>query len=82
MTGQKALTLIDRLLQADRQKGLNDLQSAILLSVWEGQSYQMLADRLDYEVDYIKSKRDNACKLTKVTPVRSMLLPSAPMVEL
>ncbi len=54
MTGQEALALIDRLLQRAKQQGLNDLQSAIILAVWEGDCYQMVADRLDYEVDYIK----------------------------
>jgi hypothetical protein len=49
-----ALKLIDCLLQENQQKNLNDLQSELLLAVWEGQSYQMLADRLNYEVDYIK----------------------------
>lgn len=42
------------LLQASKQQGLKDLQSTILLAAWEGQSYQVLADRLDYELDYIK----------------------------
>lgn len=54
MTGQEALMLIDRLLQTAKQQGLNDLQSAIILAVWEGESYQVVADRLSYEVDYIK----------------------------
>jgi DNA-binding CsgD family transcriptional regulator len=54
MTGQETLKLIDRLLQANQQKSLNDLQSEILLAVCEGQSYQVLADRLNYEVDYVK----------------------------
>jgi hypothetical protein len=54
MIGQEALKTIDRLLKTSKQQGLNDLQSSILLAVWEGQSYQMLADRLNYEVDYIK----------------------------
>jgi hypothetical protein len=54
MTGQEALELIDRLLQISNQQGLNDLQSAIILAVWEGETYQIVADRLSYEVDYIK----------------------------
>jgi WD40 repeat protein len=63
MTGQEALKLIDTLLQTSKQQGLNDLQSAILLATWEGQSYQMLADRLDYEVDYIKQTAAHLWKL-------------------
>jgi hypothetical protein len=54
MTGQEALNLLDSLLQTSKQQGVNDLQSSILLAAWERQSYQVLADRLDYEVDYIK----------------------------
>jgi GTPase SAR1 family protein len=54
MTGQEALKLLDSLLQTSKQQGVNDMQSAILLAAWERQSYQVLADRLDYEVDYIK----------------------------
>ncbi len=54
MTGQEALTLVARLLQAAKQPGLNDLQSAILLAVWQNHSYQALADRLGYDIDYIK----------------------------
>ncbi len=54
MTDNEALLLVDKLLQMANQPGLNDLQSAILQTVWDGNSYQALADRLDYEVDYIK----------------------------
>lgn len=54
MTGQEALTLAARLLQAAKQPGLNDLQSAILLAAWENHSYQVLADLLGYDIDYIK----------------------------
>jgi hypothetical protein len=63
MTGQEVLKLIDMLLQISNQQGLNDLQSAILLAAWEGQSYQMLADRLDYELDYIKQTAARLWKL-------------------
>jgi WD40 repeat protein len=54
MTGQEALALVERLLQTAQQQGLNDTQSAILLSVWEGASYPKIALHLRYEVDYIK----------------------------
>jgi WD40 repeat protein len=54
MTHKEAWLLVDALLQAADQPGLNDLQSAILQTVWEGNSYQALADRLGYELDYIK----------------------------
>ena len=54
MTDDEALLLVDKLLQTANQSGLNDLQSAILQTAWKGNSYQVLADSLDYEVDYIK----------------------------
>jgi hypothetical protein len=54
MKGQEALASIDRLLQASRRQGLNDLQSAIFLAAWEGKSYRSIADHLDYAADYIK----------------------------
>lgn len=63
MTGQEALALVDRLLKTAKQQGLNDLQSTILLAVWESQSYQVLADRLSYEVDYIKQTAAHLWKL-------------------
>lgn len=54
MTDGEALLLVDKLLQTTSQSGLSDLQSAILQTVWEGKSYQTLADRLGYDIDYIK----------------------------
>lgn len=54
MTGQEALTLVDVLLQTLKQQRLNDTQSIILLQTWEGSSYQVIAEQLGYEVDYIK----------------------------
>ncbi len=54
MTDDEALLLVEKLLHMANQPGLNDLQTAILQTVWDGKPYQVLADRLDYEVDYIK----------------------------
>ena len=54
MTDAEALFLVDKLLQKAGKPGLSDLQSAILQTAWKGNSYQILADCLGYEVDYIK----------------------------
>jgi SpoVK/Ycf46/Vps4 family AAA+-type ATPase len=55
MTGQEALILVDKLLQAAnlRQK-LNDLQSVVFQKTWAGRSYREIAQQLGYEHDYIK----------------------------
>ncbi len=54
MTGQEALTIIDQLLAQNEQGTLKDIQSAIALQVWVGNSYQQIGDELDYDPDYIK----------------------------
>jgi|SRR5687768_17502878 len=53
--GQKALMVVDRLLQtANPKQKLNDLQSAVFLETWAEHSYSEIAQQLDYEYDYIK----------------------------
>jgi hypothetical protein len=53
--GQKALMVIDRLLQtAKHGQKLNDLQSAVFLESWAQRSYLEIAQQLGYEYDYIK----------------------------
>jgi hypothetical protein len=54
MTGQQAVRLIDRVLSQAQQHTLNDLQSTIVLQTWEGKTYRSIADRLSYDLDYIK----------------------------
>lgn len=55
MTGQEALTIVDRLLQtANHGQKLNDLQSAVFLETWAEHSYSEIAQQLGYEYDYIK----------------------------
>jgi hypothetical protein len=55
MSGQEALTIIDRLLQAANQgQKLNDLQSAVFLETWAEHSYSEISQQLGYEYDYIK----------------------------
>ncbi len=54
MTGQQAVRLIDRLLDRAQQRKLNDIESKIVLQIWEGDTYRSIADRLSYDLDYIK----------------------------
>jgi hypothetical protein len=54
MNGQQAVRLIDRLLDRGQQRKLNDIQSTIVLQIWEGNTYRSIADRLSYDLDYIK----------------------------
>jgi hypothetical protein len=54
MTGQQAVRLIDRVRSQAQQHKLNDLQSTIVLATWEGKTYRSIADRLAYDLDYIK----------------------------
>ncbi len=54
MTGQEALTIINHLLEQNKQGTLKDVQSAIVLQVWEGSSYQSIGGDLGYDSDYIK----------------------------
>jgi hypothetical protein len=54
MNGQQAVRLIDRLLDRDQQRKLNDIQSKIVLQIWEGDTYRSIGDRLSYDLDYIK----------------------------
>jgi hypothetical protein len=54
MNGEDAVKLIDRVLIQSQQRQLNDLESAVLIQTWSGSSYSEIADRVGYEVDYIK----------------------------
>jgi hypothetical protein len=54
MDGQQAVRLIDQLLAQHQQRKLNDLESIVMLHIWEGNTYQKIADQLSYELDYIK----------------------------
>jgi hypothetical protein len=53
MFGEHACELVNRLLVAANQPQLNDLQTAIFLQVWQGNTSQAIADQLGYRVDYI-----------------------------
>jgi hypothetical protein len=54
LDGEQAVRLIDRLLARSQQPKLNDLQSAIVLEIWVGSTYRLIADLLFYDFDYIK----------------------------
>jgi hypothetical protein len=56
MTGEQVVKLIDRFLSQAQQHTLNDIRSTILLQTWEGSTYGSIADRLAYDLDYIKQK--------------------------
>lgn len=54
MDAQQAVRLIDRLLDREQQRKLNDLESTIVLQIWAGSTYKSIGDGLSYETDYIK----------------------------
>ncbi|NJR31847.1 MAG: hypothetical protein HC778_01890 [Chamaesiphon sp. CSU_1_12] len=54
MTGQQAIRSIDRLLDRSQHRKLNDLESTIVLQIWEGDTYRSIASRYSYDLDYIK----------------------------
>jgi predicted enzyme involved in methoxymalonyl-ACP biosynthesis len=54
LDGEQAVRSIDRLLSRAKQQHLNDLQSTIVLETWAGSTYRSIADRLSYDIDYIK----------------------------
>jgi uncharacterized protein YeeX (DUF496 family) len=54
MTGQQAIRSIDRLLDRSQHRKLNDLESKIVLQIWEGSTYRSIANLLSYDLDYIK----------------------------
>ena len=55
MTEFEAITLIDSLLRVScLGQGLNNIQSTVFLAIWAGDTYQEIADRQGYDLDYIK----------------------------
>jgi hypothetical protein len=63
MNAQQAVEFIDRLLDRAQKRKLNDLESTIVLQIWEGSTYQAIANRLSYETDYIKQVAARLWKL-------------------
>ncbi len=54
MTAQEALVIINHLLEQNQKSTLKDIQSDIVLQVWEGDSYQVIGSTLGYDADYVK----------------------------
>ncbi len=54
MTGQQAIRSIDRLLERSEHRKLNDLESTIVLQIWEGSTYRSISSSCSYDLDYIK----------------------------
>ncbi len=54
MTGEEALGIIDRLLEQNHKGRLKTIQSAVVVEVWAGNSYQSIGTKLGYAPDYIK----------------------------
>jgi WD40 repeat protein len=54
MNAQEALVIINHLLEQNQKSTLKDIQSDIVLQVWEGNSYQAIGNELGYDADYIK----------------------------
>ena len=63
MTGQQAIRSIDLLLDRSQHRKLNDLESTIVLQIWEGSIYREIAIRYSYELDYIKQVAARLWKL-------------------
>lgn len=53
MTSHEARDLVDRLLRAADRRQLNDIQAAVFLHSWSGDTSAEIACRLGYKVDYI-----------------------------
>jgi hypothetical protein len=54
MTGQEALRIIDRLLEQNHRGRLKSIQSAVVLRIWERNTYLEIGTELGYDPDYIK----------------------------
>lgn len=63
MNGQQAVRLIDQFLEQYQQRKLNDLESIVMLHIWEGTTYQKIADQLSYDLDYIKQVASRLWKM-------------------
>lgn len=63
MTGQEALSIIDRLLKQHQRGSLNTLQAEIVSKVWDRDSYQEIGRELGYEPEYIKQVASHLWRL-------------------
>jgi WD40 repeat protein len=63
MTGQEALSIIDRLLEQHQRGSLKTLQAEIVSKIWNRDSYQEIGRELGYEPDYIKQVASHLWRL-------------------
>jgi WD40 repeat protein len=63
MTGQEALSIIDRLLEQHQRGSLNTLQAEIVSKVWKRASYQEIGTELGYDPEYIKQVASHLWRL-------------------
>ncbi|MBE8997326.1 hypothetical protein IQ274_03610 [Nostoc sp. LEGE 12447] len=54
MTAEEALKIVNALLHSTFGKRLNDVKSVVFLETWKGQTYEVIAEKLGYQNDYIK----------------------------
>lgn len=53
MTITEVLQFVDRLVEKQRGKHLNDLEKAVVQGLWQGKSYSQIADECGYDKNYI-----------------------------
>jgi NB-ARC domain len=71
MNGNEALSIIDRILTTNHQPKLKDIQTTVVLQIWDGKSYPEIGKQLGYEPDYIKQVAAHLWQqLSKITPER------------
>jgi WD40 repeat protein len=63
MTGQEALSIIDRLLEQHQRGSLKTLQAEIVSKIWNRDSYQEIGRELGYEPEYIKQVASHLWRL-------------------
>ncbi|MCT7994060.1 NB-ARC domain-containing protein [Laspinema olomoucense] len=53
MTIAEVLQLVDRLVEQQRGKHLNDLEKTVVQGLWQGQTYSQISDKCGYDENYI-----------------------------
>lgn len=53
MTIAEVLQLVDRLVEQQRGKHLNDLEKTVVQGLWQGQTYSQISDQCGYDENYI-----------------------------
>jgi hypothetical protein len=53
MTVAEVLQLVDRLVEQQRGKHLNDLEKTVVQGLWKGQTYSQIANEFGYDENYI-----------------------------